>query len=257
MRSCIVLSTISILSTVVSALTTDPTSPSDNDWLLQDGSLSLGQLELSFNQPASLFDSAKSPDDSGFGFPDASGSLFQDVNSNIVDVGFIPSPLFDDGTLLGGPFTLADCSASDSLPVISKRLRRARRRDDSGSCKASTGAANTPSPDGVDDGDAGSDLPDSSLIDEVYTDPEFLLRWAASKSNEDHNSFCYMVTAGYMPWGVCSSGNAVDQSLSMKSVITVGILGEYGIWTLDHVTLGMLIESQSAISITIWLMAEG
>ena len=246
MRPCLVLSTISILSTVISALTSDLTSPSDNDWLLQDGILSPGQTDLSFNQPASLFDLAKSPDDSGFGFPDASGSLFQDVDSNSVDVEFIPSPLFDDGTLLGGPFTLADCSASDSLPVIGKRLRRARRRDDFGSCKAPTGATNTPSGDSIGDGDASSDLPDPSPIDEVFTDPEFALRWAAAKSNENHNGYCFFLTDGYMPWGVCSSGNAGDQSMSMTSAMTMGSLGDFGIWTLNHCTLGMLIESQPA-----------
>lgn len=207
--------------------------------------LPLGQTELSFNQqPASLFDLAKASDDSDFGFgiglPDVSDySLFQDVNSNIIADGeFIPhSPILVDNALLGDdPFTLADCSTSDNLPVIDKRLRARRRDDHPGSCKAVTDAANTPSSDG--DGDPSNDLPDTSLINEVLTDPELALKWAAAKNNENHNSNCYFFTDGYLPWGVCSSGNAADMSMSMTSAITIGNLGEFGLWTLNHCTLG-------------------
>lgn len=211
MLSHYIFRTISVLSTIVSAamLDFDPPESFGDDTLFSNPELPSSPSLISFNQPLSppdpnlsLFDSSQ--------LPDNAISFFTGYDKDTSD---LPSWDFDDGISTSNwsddnnefnlfsddPFKLADCSASESLPMI-RRSRRLRRRDDLKCTNpAATPQLSLPTLELNPNVDLGS-------LDQISQDPETAALREAAEKNSDNNVSCYLLTKGQLPWGVCSSG---------------------------------------------------
>lgn len=220
----------------------DLTGPSeDSETFLSDApgltSLSLSPYELS-HDPVDLFQdqSPPLPDVSTLSggseshLDDAFDSLLEsDVNSKTdePDIGSLSDPTLSDTS-----FELADCAMSDALLGTGKKSRF-KRLDDPGSCKNPTTAPLKSAETLPSGGDEIVKLPDVMTI---LDNPYLLLKFAAARKNEDHNTYCFLFSEGIVPWGVCSSGNRDDQrKLSDQlHIITIGFFDAY---ELSHCTL--------------------
>lgn len=178
----------------------------NDDLLFDDTSLQSYEEDVPFDpsldQSASLFNSAELPEDSPYSTDVSPSPLGQ-------------TPALADDDVLNNSFQPADCSASEYLPTIGKKVRRL---DDPGLCK-------TPAtPLGTTSGSAND-------ADGV---PDALKLFILGGSGEiQQNPFCYMKTSGVLPWGVCSSGNSQDDTYSIRNMFNGHVL-----WTLNYCTVG-------------------
>ncbi len=152
--------------------------------------------------------------------------------------GVIFSPYSSDDVVFDDSFEIADCSATENLlPAmgIGKGKSRVRRLDDSRSCKD----PNTTSPPTAGDttGSGEERSKEEEILMNLLNDPAFLELLAGAQKNTDHNFYCYLYTNGLLPWGVCSSGNPADQTLSPVP-LDIAWWGSFGIWRLNRCTLG-------------------
>lgn len=157
---------------------------------------------------------------------------------------------FDDDDNDEGPFQLVDCSNSESLPAFDTldtlpdpdiANSRLRQRDSSGEeCKipATTPPTNSrsrsrASPD-------GRKLEDQ--FKELLGDPQMLNRaTTAANENPNHNTPCFVITDGRLPWGVCSSGRAGEQQRLAETFLTAAARG-LAQWRLSRATLGTFLQ---------------
>lgn len=256
---------IYVLSIVVSALNWDLTSPFNDDRIFQDtNNLPLDQTELlSFNQLASLFDEARSSEDSNFSVPSSFESLFQDTSNNdnlfsVNDDEFLLSSLPNDGNgngnsavFDGNPLEIAICPSSSSstledFPAAIGKKSRFRRRDGfNGICKTSnevtTGSFSSSS------GGRDGKLPDLTVPKTLFTSPGAVLLLTADMTDNQKNRYCHWFTEGLLPYGVCSSGEIADERMSITDALTLPPFGQFAIWTLTHGTLGMFLFTTSCI----------
>lgn len=259
MFSQLVFSTISILLVIVSASSdSDPLWPSAdlfNSELHTNqaaaAGLSSNQDLLPLDQTASLFPTTPLSEDSNlFSLADgSSGSLFSantDDNNIATSSGEIGSSfnglnlisanndaLISDNSL----FDLADCSTSSTppFPEIGKISRLKRRQTTSDSCKIPTrGAADIPS------SSSGQTLDPAKVeeFNELMKDPETRQLLDNAKADPNHNPYCHLLTAGLLPWGVCSSGNPDDEVLASDQLVFPGYVNPLLLFQLTHCTLG-------------------
>lgn len=221
-RLALVVSVICFFTTAPSQSQSDP---ADLNWLSSSGnvgfssssdsSASLPPLDQS-TTTTGLFDSAPlplslsgdevfQPFGSGVG---TSGSLFGGTQPGDSEMDFASGDFeFSDPDFLIGAACSLPAPASESyspaLTTVGKSRRRQRSKR-SGSC-ANSNAGNPPPPN------AASDLEkefggDSSVL----SNPLIEKLLDAAQGYEDHNTLCYVVSLGTLPWGVCSSGNPLD-----------------------------------------------
>lgn len=259
MQSCFKIGTICVLSTIVSALGSDLTSPFNDDWIVQDTkNLPLDQTELlSSHQPASLFDLAKLPEDLNFGGSSSSESLFQDASNNNnlfseTDDEFLASSLLGDNSgkdndnsaiFDSDPLEIASCSSSttttfqDFSSGISKKSRLRRRGGSNGICKTSDGA---PGSFSTSSGGADGEV-DLTVPKALFTDPYAILYLTGEMTDsQKRNRFCHWFTQGLKPFGVCTVEEYPDERMSILGALTLPPFGQFGLWTLPHCTLGKL-----------------
>lgn len=120
------------------------------------------------------------------------------------------------------------------------RLRRTTPNK-SGRCPNPTAggaAADIPSSSAGEGGDGAFD---PAKVDEVIQkiDPETRQRLDSVQINPDHNPYCFLLTAGILPWGVCSSGNDLDEILlADRMVFPSYSTNPTLLYQLNHATLG-------------------
>lgn len=253
MFSHLALSAIFILSSIVPASISDSDLlwPPENVNLFSDANFfsdtesssipagsSSDQALLPLDQTGLLFGSTQLPGDSESFLPDTdpTDSLFGNAESSTP----IGSESFD-----GGSFNLAGCSASEDFPAIGKN--RLTRRDGSGTCTN----PDTTSPKAAGHVPGGLDGPlDPDKFNELLDllkDPEMKEILNQAQANKDHNTYCHILTAGLLPWGVCSSGRLVDETSSSFPMVFLG-LSSFVQYTLDWCTLGTFSSSSSSSS---------
>ncbi len=116
---------------------------------------------------------------------------------------------------LDDPFELADCSASEEFPIMSRK-NRARRQDDPAVCKPPTAVDETPSTD-EKIGESPRDrryLPD--VLEKNFESNPTDWKAVTNKLWGTQNPFCHLYTAGVLPYGVCSSQEKVDMSMRVR-----------------------------------------
>lgn len=225
----------------VSAANSDSLWSSNDDLLFPDTDLSLIQPTLPYDQTAvtSPFELAElpplnlqtSPTDSSL-IPlentNWDNNLFSSTSGgDELALSLLPADytILDDNV-----FETADCSPSDFLPAIGKS--RARRGEQ---CRAPTkppvtGSNNPKSPSG-----SGDPPIDFSGLNDLLKNPLVLQKFKDARSNNDHNTFCYLFTAGYLPYGTCSSGKAEDETRSGQT-LSLGRWPALEVVTLHHCT---------------------
>lgn len=196
-----------------------PLSPSASDALLF-GSAPLPAIALSsstINNEMDIPDALLWNLDSSSNLPSSGGA---DENNE--------SNLFLDDS-----FQLADCStssekSSSSIDNILGKFRL-RRRDDSNKCTNS---------DGTSHGSYSSFPADDerNIVEEMFTDYEPSYTVTQAMDTLNHNSMCYILTNGRLPWGVCSSGREEDQVPFGGQINIDG--SEYILLSLSHATNG-------------------
>lgn len=237
MFSRLVLYTVFILPIVVFT----STLPAEDGLLFSNTELSSNNAELSsdglsspLDPTASLLDLGQLPGDAEFSPTDTSDSLFQDPNSSIstsseTDNNGIDSISADNAFTSDDSLDLADCSASQYPPIGKSRVRRL---DGSESCKTETDTTATGS----------VEEPTVPGFDEVYNlivDPGTRRKLAAEVSSGESNILCYILTSGFLPWEVCSSGLDEDQRISTSQRTIPGFLPVFML-SLARCRLGML-----------------
>jgi hypothetical protein len=206
---------------------------------------SLSQAASFFDEPASLSGLPTSSEESKAYSPYSSEPLFEDTPtwSQTDDV---TSNVFWDDIILKDSFEVADCSTSEFLSSIGKKSR-VRRRDDSRTCEA---PATIPPTDAKKkpkrpDRDSNPTPPryDPARVDEVnqqlFYGPDSYDNFLLSGDNPETNSFCYLVTQTFLPFGVCSSGNISDETPAASQLMRSSSWGGLPIWTLSQCTLSM------------------
>ena len=240
----LILSMTSVLAIIVSAamFDSDLSESFDDDTLFSNTDLPSNPSLISFNQPLSptdpnlsLFDPAQVPDNSlsfstGNGKDTSFDFLLGDTNDGIPNWSWSDdgneSNLFSDDA-----FKLADCSASESLPMISKL--RLRRRDE----LKCTNPATTPQLTLPNLG-LGSDV-DLDPLGQFFQDPETAALAREAAENSDNNVSCWFFTKGQLPWGVCSTGS-VSNAHRYGRNLHIGTK-ELTMWWLAPCTLGTLL----------------
>lgn len=229
-------STIAVVTITVSASIWD----SDSSWPsgdLSDSELPLSQSAFSSNlalspldQTASFFGPAQSDGDPDAFLENMSDSLFSNTDnsfSTLSETGL--NELYFDSTIdppTSDFWDAAGCSMSMPLPATGKS--RIRRTEKSESCKNPISGADTPPLGG------GKEETDSNRIDfdELMKDSETRRLFLNAESNEDHNPYCYLLTGGLLPWGVCDSGYRDDVTDSADDLVFPG----YGRFVLHKLT---------------------
>lgn len=222
---------------IVSASTSDLTSPSIDDSIFQntdETDLSLSPSDS--NLPSSPFDQDQAeaiPYSSSLASSPFLGDEQQQQRQDL-------DPFFTSDTVLDDPLDIADCSASNDLPLVSKKSRARRRDESNGMCKnpnEATGHLPSLSEDGA--------FPDQPTIKFLLNNPSSIVWLTADMADSRKNRYCHWLTAGLLPFGVCSSGSAEDQRMSISDPLSLppfGEFGAFGLWSLTHVTLGMFFD---------------
>ena len=241
MFSRLIFSTIFMHSVIVSAamLDFDPTWFLTDDTLLSNTELPSGPGSISFSQPLSpadpslsLFDPAQLPENSVFlstnNDIETFDALLWDMDKGIPTLSGTDnndeSNLFSDDS-----FQLVDCSASESPPMLGRS--RLRRGDDGKCAKPSTLPP-------LKSESSAVNLP-LNRIRQLFSNPdwqEMAIQWSIS-NNRDHNQNCDIFTLGQMPWGVCASGEVIDQVRMTEA----GVFADFKLitmWQLTRVTPG-------------------
>lgn len=219
-----VFSTIPFVPTIVSASTGDAdlgwfsADPSGSEWQLDQGAVSSNLVFSPSDQTTSMFEPAKTDGDTDAFFENTNPSLFAFTDNNILSSANAEpiSDIFDD---------IADCSMSS--PVGKSRIRR---RGNAQSCPDPTrGTGVAP----LQNSQGPLDL--SDIKDKLK--PETLKAMETAGENEDHNSLCFLITYGVLPFGVCSSPMPGTTNLD-GSFWQSHILGRFAYHTLLYGTLG-------------------
>ena len=208
----------------------------DSDLDLSFEDLSDPELAFSFDQAvstpdqaASLFGSALSDEDSGAFLETTPDPLFPDTGSSGLTAFNLDStnndPLtFDD-------FNVVDCSTSAPFPAIGKS--RIKRTETPESCKNPTSGADLPP---LDSGKKKTD-PIRTKFDRLMEDPETRQLLMQAEFNSDQNPYCFLLTGGLLPWGVCDSGYRDDVTDYKDNLIFPGY-GRFVLHKLTHCTAG-------------------
>ena len=237
----IVFSTIAVVPITVSASMwdSDPSWPSGD---LSDSELPLSPTVFSSNlallpsdQTASLFGPAQLDGDSDAFLENMSDSLFSNTDNSLStssetglnELNFVSTndpPTFDF-------WDAAGCSMS--MPLSATGKSRVRRSENSESCKNPTSGADIPP--------LGGEKEETDLnrieFNEMMKDPETRRLLFNAESNGDHNPYCYLLTGGLLPWGVCDSGNRDDVTDSLDDIVFPGF-GRFVLYKLTHCTAG-------------------
>lgn len=181
------------------------------------------KVVLTPDQTASLFDSALSDGDSDAFLENTPDPLFSNTDkSGLTALNFEPTndPSASDF------FNVVDCSTSTPFPTIGKS--RIRRTETPESCKNPASGADIP-PLGGGKEEAN---PTGIDFDKLMEDSEVRRRLMQAESNSDQNPYCYLLTGGLLPWGVCDSGNRDDLVGTGENMIFPG----YGRFVLHKLT---------------------
>lgn len=253
-RRQFVFSTIGIIvPIVVSASISD----SDPTWLSGDlfaPDLQLNQEALSSNpvlspsdQTMSMFEPVQSNSDSDAFFENTPFSLFSTVDNNILSSSNTELDGLDLTSTDAGPISnifgdIADCSMSD--PLSPMRKSRTRRQDNSGSCNIPTSGAGIPSFRLNSDADfplfrinSGAEGIDSNTPERYPIDDRADRLLKGATANPDNNLYCYWITLGTLPFGVCASSVRAHTTPSGLSLSVPG-LAPFPLYTLTHSRLG-------------------
>lgn len=168
------------------------------------------------NESPSLFALDLPPENSE---TDTSGLLPWDLNGDSA----LGSSFDDLG--IHDSFKLADCSASENLTPFDKL--RTRRNENLGKCEQN--------PDGLT-GDTQRDPESIQKLLETQLGAEEIPM--AGLTSKDQNQFCFLLSLGVLPWGVCSSGDPADELLVIMDPITINGNPQALAYTLSHCTLG-------------------
>lgn len=250
------------------ALSFNPTLPSGAD---SEASVSLDQLPLLHlddpNAPA-LFNPAPISGDfiSATDHHDLDTSdafLLSDMNADLATSSNIDNInghnlFFDDNNNEndGNSFQLVDCSGSESLPASDFPLAfdtldtlpnldiaqsRLRRREGGG--QECVNPATTPRTDSQSRQRGSPNRGNLEVkFGQLLEDPEMLDRATASTSgNQNHNTPCFVITDGRLPWGVCSSGRVGEQE-RVRQIFLFAAARELVQWRLTRATLGTFLQ---------------
>lgn len=212
----------------------DPGSQSDQ------GAFSSNLALLPSDQVTSFLDPTQASGDSNAFFEDTPPSLFSNA-----DYSFPTS----SETGLNGPDlisadvepisdivdNIADCSLSNPLSPMSRS--RIRRKNDPESCQNPASDVNIP----LFNNQGRTDLDKLDEFDELLKDPETRQLLKNAEFNGDHNPYCYLLTGGILPWGVCSSDQRDDTTV-LNDVMVFPMFGRFALHTLTHCTLGMYLS---------------
>lgn len=213
-------------------------------------------LHLYFRRLLSFDPSIGPPLDLESPSSDPSISQFGEMNSNNNDLflgestngneSFLNSPLsssdddpfFDDFHFT----TAADCSSSDTPPLMSKtksRIRQRRRQDTLPVCAAPLS------------GDSDTLEGDESSLPKLPTSLGTLefLEEGLSNSHEQ-NPNCPAYSNGILPFGVCSSWDPTDRSPSTIQPLPID-WGQFAVWDVYHCNLGMYVRGFFPLEIEI------
>lgn len=141
-----------------------------------------------------------------------------------------PLPAVDNSLFLDDNFfiTPIDCPSPDLLPLIGRSKSRSRRGDTVPFCK-------TPS--------SGSDIlenGDSSLPQKpTGLDSVDLFEQGVTSNRRGQNPDCARSSAEFLPYGVCSSWDPLDKSLSMFQPLPAE-WGPFELWDVHHCYLSTL-----------------
>ena len=210
-RRLLVFGTISIVSIIVSA------SVSDSDLTWPSGDLFGSGLES--DQTTSTFELAQSDGNTDAFLENTSPSLFSITDNNIFS-------LTDAEPIYENFYEIADCSTFSPLGKS-----RIRRRNDPTSCKNSASGTGV-APLGIGGGSM-DDL--DSIRDQLQ--PETLQALEQATADKKHNTFCFLVTGGELPFGVCSSPNPRNTSPN-GNFLDSPVLGRFVMYALVQPTPG-------------------
>lgn len=234
-----ILFLLDVLFTHLVIITAVGSWPSNDDSLffgsdsaLDTSALSANELNTApsdRNELPSLFGTDSPPETSELG---SSGLPLWDLNDDPT-----LGPSFND-VGVDNNFKLADCSASGELPLFSKS--RVRRNDNLGVCQPKLD--DTPAIPG------GINQLDFDRIEKAIDNQLGPIEKIKETSNtEDQNQFCFLLTAGSLPWGVCSSGDLADELLVVVDPIMINGFPQALAYTLKHCTLCTLIHLSLSI----------
>ena len=240
MRSVLLLDALFSLTAITATM---DSWPSNDESLFSDSDLAMDAPALPINELA------LGPSDQ-----DESSWLFDPDLVSLLDPDLLPATSetdtsglqfwdLDDASTLGSSiddvemdnsFQLADCSASESLPLFGKS--RAKRNDNLGVCKET--------PDAASDGLEGWTL--ERLERALNGRPGAAETPEGALNSEEQHEICSLLSLGALPWGVCSSGNPADEVLMVVDPIIIKGNPQTLAYTLFHCRLGMSIGQLSA-----------
>lgn len=225
----------------------DPTWPSadlfDPGSQFDQGAFSSSLALSSSDQISSLFEPAQSGGDSNAFFENTSTWLSSNTDTSFLtssETGLNgPDLISADAEPISDIFdNIADCSLSNPLSPMSKS--RIRRKNNPESCKNPASNVNIPP-----FGDEGrTDLDKADGLNELLKDPETRRLLMNAEYNGDHNPYCYLLTGGILPWGVCSSDQREDAT-ALDDVLVFPTFGRFLLHTLTHCTLGTYFSPSS------------
>lgn len=128
------------------------------------------------------------------------------------------SLLFSDQVVADSLFELADGSATSDLPPTFGKSRVRRLDGPPEACRA------------ADDMTARN----REAI-RFLGMPSLLEQESAAMENQEQNGACFVIKWGFLPWGVCSTGDRSD--------IPTGEWDGYDVWILHYVVLSKLIPT--------------
>lgn len=174
------------------ALSSNPSLDLEAPALPSDDLTSTFSSQIESSSSSSLFDQNL--------FSEASNSnTFESLSSNLNDdTIFSPS---SDTVDVNNLLQLADCSTSDNLSLLNKS--RVRRGNSPAICDNKANAAT--SGEGILGGQ------EDSVIDASIRNA--LMQVGSDRIENDQNPLCHALTHGRLPWGVCNSGNLLDEEL--------------------------------------------
>lgn len=256
----LVLSTMPIKSAIASTSIWDSDSiwPSED---LSDSDLPLNEAPFSSypalstsDQSASIFEPTQLGGESDTSDENTFDSLFSNTDNSIhtssaSGIGYNGFDLISsDGPPISDvSLDFPDCSTSMPFPATAKsRVRRLKTPE---SCENPTSGADVP-PLGPGAGSLDEEKLDPEKLDQLgqlLQDPETSELLNRATSNPDNNPYCYLLTNGLLPWGVCSSEER-DETIPGNDAVVWPGFGRFRLHRLTQCTLGTVIPPPCPLS---------
>lgn len=194
-----------------------------------DLAFSSDQVVSTPDQAASLFDPILSDEDSDAFLDNTPNPLLSNTDKSGSTAFNLDSTNND---LLTSEFlNVVDCPTSMPFPAIGKsRIKRAENPE---SCKNPTSGADLPPLEGGKE----ETNPIRTEFDKLMEDSDTRQLLMQAESRADQNPYCYLLTGGLLPWGVCDSGYRDDVTGYTDNINFPGF-GRFVLHKLTHCTAG-------------------